>query len=148
MAPPRPSKPDADGNGAPPEDAYRGLIGQATSRSPIVPDEGPPAARAGQSQKRGPLAKSLFTARYLIPAALVLFGLVYMVVDWPNGAEAFSLFAGAGLSILLLNVLYRMGVEGDLDRDKEEAARDYFSEHGVWPEEPQKKRRRGSSGRT
>lgn len=123
----------------PPEDTYKGLIGQATSRSRIASDEGEQAAErpgppAGK-RKRKPLAKSLFTFRYVVPALLVLFGAVYAIVDWPDGAEAFSLFAGAGLSILLLNVLYRMGVQGDFDRDDEEAARDYFSEHGVWPDE-------------
>jgi hypothetical protein len=137
MASPRSSEPRGDGR----EDAYQGLIGQATSGSRIAgdggdPEDPPPAAT------RKPLAKSLFTARYVIPGVLVLFGVVYMMVDRRNGAEAFSLFAGAGLSILLLNVLYRMGVEGDRDRDVEEAARDYFTEHGVWPEEPEKRRRR------
>jgi hypothetical protein len=82
------------------------------------------------------LAKTLFTFRYGIPAALVAFGLGCAIfMDWPEGAEAFSLFAGAGLSILLLNVLYRMGVRGDFERDEEEAARTHFSEHGKWPED-------------
>ena len=38
----------------------------------------------------------LFSVRYVVPAVLVLFGLVYAIVDWPVGAEALSLFAGAG----------------------------------------------------
>ena len=42
---------------------------------------------------------------------------------------------GAGLSILLLNVLYRAGVRGDADRDDEERARDFFDDHGYWPDE-------------
>ena len=84
----------------------------------------------------GPLATTLFTFRYGVPAVLVLFGLGCMIfMDWPDGAEAFSLFAGAGLSILLLNVLYRIGVKGDFERDEEAAARTHFSEHGEWPED-------------
>jgi hypothetical protein len=88
------------------------------------------------------LAKTLFAFRYWIPALLVLFGLGCMVfMDWPAGAEAFSLFAGAGLSILLLNVLFRIGVKGDFERDEEEAARTHFAEHGEWPEDrPEGKR--------
>jgi hypothetical protein len=32
-------------------------------------------------------------------------------------------------------VLFRIGVEGDKDRDREDAARAYFDEHGHWPDE-------------
>lgn len=140
----RSRKPEGDSGGDPSGGRYQGLIGQATSRSPIAPD-GPIEQQPDPHRRRArePLAKSLFTFRYLVPGACVAFGVVYAIVDWPNGAEAFSLFAGAGLSILLLNVLYRMGVEGDHDRDDEEAARDYFSEHGVWPDEPAKRPPRG-----
>jgi hypothetical protein len=78
----------------------------------------------------------MFAVRYVLPAILVLIGLgMAAFMDWPRGAEAFSLFAGAGLSILLLNALFRVGVRGDDDRDTEEAARDYYSEHGEWPDE-------------
>ena len=42
---------------------------------------------------------------------------------------------GAGLALLLLNVLYRYGAEGDRERDDEEAAREYFGKHGRWPDE-------------
>lgn len=133
MAPKRRAKPEDDDG----EQAYQGLIGQATSGSRI----GPRAAGASGERTRAPLAKLLFTFRYLVPGALVLFGVVYAIVDWPRGSDAFSLFAGAGLALFLLNVLYRLGVEGDFDRDAEEAARDYFSEHGVWPDEQSKKPR-------
>jgi hypothetical protein len=52
-----------------------------------------------------------------------------------TGAETWAVFTGAGVSVLLLNVLYRMGVEGDGDRDREERAREYFDEHGHWPDQ-------------
>ena len=42
---------------------------------------------------------------------------------------------GSGLALLLLNVLYRYGVKGDEERDEEEQARDYFAQHGHWPDE-------------
>ena len=88
------------------------------------------------------MAKTLFTFRYGIPAVLVLLGLGGMIfMDWPEGAEAFSLFAGAGLSVLLLNALYRIGVKGDFERDEEAAARTHFSEHGEWPEDEPKVKR-------
>jgi hypothetical protein len=33
-------------------------------------------------------------------------------------------------------VLYRIGVQGDRERDTEQSARDFFDEHGHWPDEP------------
>ncbi len=73
----------------------------------------------------------LKVVRYGIPAAFVVAGQVVLLaagdpVSWAG-------FTGAGIAILLLNTLYRIGVEGDRDRDREEAARRYFDEHGRWP---------------
>ena len=44
---------------------------------------------------------------------------------------------GAGLAILLLNVLFRYGAQGDRERDAEESAREYFAQHGRWPDDPE-----------
>ena len=52
------------------------------------------------------------------------------------------MFVSAATAVLLLNVLYRMGVEGDKDRDREEDARRFFDEHGRWPDEPESAARR------
>lgn len=82
------------------------------------------------------LAKTLFTVRYVIPAVLALVGLVSLfVLSSPLAVEAWALFTGAGLSVLLLNVLFRLGIQGDLERDREDAARAYFDEHGTWPDQ-------------
>lgn len=74
--------------------------------------------------------------RYGIPAALALAGVVIAVID-PDGVglEAWAMFTGAAIAVLLLNVLHRMGVDGDVDRDREERARRYFDEHGRWPDQ-------------
>lgn len=73
--------------------------------------------------------------RYGIPGVLLVAGTVVLLL--PGGPEyEFSAgLTGAGLSVLLLNVLHRIGVEGDSDRDREDAARRYFDEHGRWPGE-------------
>jgi hypothetical protein len=42
---------------------------------------------------------------------------------------------GAGLSVLLLNVLVRFGAKGDEERTREEDAREYLAKHGHWPDE-------------
>lgn len=82
------------------------------------------------------LGRALFTVRYVIPGVLLLVALVCLFVV-PSGTafEAWAVFTGAGLSVLLLNVLFRIGVQGDLERDREDAARVYFDEHGRWPDE-------------
>ncbi len=74
--------------------------------------------------------------RYGIPAVLILVGLVALLAG-PDGSrlEGWAMFTGAGLSVLLLNWLYRLGVSGDTDRDSEQDARQFFDEHGRWPNE-------------
>jgi hypothetical protein len=77
--------------------------------------------------------------RYGIPAALIVAGLVLLVLDpGGTGVEAWALFTGAGLAVLLLNVLYRMGVSGDVEREREENAREYLAEHGRWPDQEER----------
>jgi hypothetical protein len=74
---------------------------------------------------------------------MVLAGIVMLVIS-PSGlgVEGFGMAAGGGLAVLLLNLLYRVGVSGDLEREREEQAREYFDEHGEWPEdEPAEGRR-------
>ena len=52
-----------------------------------------------------------------------------------TGLEGGALLVAAGLSVWLLNLLYRVGVKGDRERDAEDRARAYFDEHGRWPDE-------------
>ena len=51
------------------------------------------------------------------------------------GSRAAPCSSAAGLSVWLLNLLYRVGVKGDRERDAEDRARAYFDEHGHWPDE-------------
>jgi hypothetical protein len=70
--------------------------------------------------------------RYGIPGVLFIAGVVVSAVaSLPAGA----LFISAATAVLLLNVLFRIGMEGDKARDREEEARRYFDEHGRWPGE-------------
>jgi len=81
-------------------------------------------------------SRSEIAVRYVLPALVALAGVVVLAFDRSLiGLEGWALFTGAALSILLLNVLYRIGVSGDEERDHEDAARAYFDEHGRWPEE-------------
>ena len=77
---------------------------------------------------------ALHAIRYGIPLVLIVAGVVVSAVAGGVGIAAGALFFSAGTAVLLLNVLHRMGVEGDKERDREEAAREYFNKHGRWPD--------------
>ena len=78
------------------------------------------------------------TIRFGLPAALVAAGVAVVAfgVGGDGSLEGAFLFLAVGLSVLLLNALFRYGVAGDRERDEEDAARAYFDEHGHWPDEP------------
>ena len=78
----------------------------------------------------------LSAIRYGLPAALVVAGFVILAfAEGPIRWEGWAMCVGAGLALLLLNVLFRYGARGDEERDAEERAREYLAEHGHWPDE-------------
>jgi hypothetical protein len=80
--------------------------------------------------------RTMLAVRYGLPGAIALAGVIVLIVNRSlNGLEGFAMGIGVAGSILLLNILYRVGVSGDRERDEEEAARVYFDEHGRWPDE-------------
>ncbi|HEU0316109.1 MAG TPA: hypothetical protein VFR49_02200 [Solirubrobacteraceae bacterium] len=80
------------------------------------------------------MRKTMLTVRYGIPAGLELVGLAILAIDRTStGLEAWAMLTGAGGAVLLLNGLYRIGAQGDADRDEEESAREYYDAHGDWP---------------
>jgi len=85
----------------------------------------------------------LLVVRYGLPLLLFLLGIALLIIK-PNstGLGGFFSATGAALALLLLNVLFRAGVRGDRERDREEAARAYFDRHGRWPDEDERRRRR------
>lgn len=73
--------------------------------------------------------------RTWVPGTLVAIGLGYIII---HGGSEPSLHVGiptfsAGLSVFLLNFLYRVGVSSDKDRGTEEDARQFHAEFGRWP---------------
>ncbi len=87
-----------------------------------------------------PILRRLPTAlfRLWLPLALCLLGAVLLLLEGFDtfGVDAFGGFVGAGSSVWLTNVLWRIGVQGNTDRDEEEAARRYLARHGRWPDGP------------
>lgn len=77
----------------------------------------------------------IFALRYVLPAAGVIAGLIVMALGSEAELEGGAGIVGASLAIYAVNWLYRAGVDGDRERDREEAARDYLDKHGHWPDE-------------
>ncbi len=111
-----------------------------------------PSAMFHTESERLPASLTVRLLRLWIPLGLCLIGAVLLVADNFDtfGASAFGAFAGAGSSTWLINWLWRLGVSGDDDRDREARdraflatrarwptgqERSFFSEHGHWPDE-------------
>ena len=73
--------------------------------------------------------------RHGLPLAICVVGIVACIV-YPDRIEAAILIVSAGLEVWMLNWLFRVGVAGDEERAEEDRARDFFDEHGHWPDEP------------
>lgn len=84
--------------------------------------------------------------RYGLGGGMVLAGIVLLIVN-PGGfgTDGFALAVGGGLSVLLINFLFRIGASGDEDRQREEEARTYMDEHGYWPDEAPDRRDPGAT---
>jgi len=76
--------------------------------------------------------------RLWLPIGICLTAVVLMIARGfdETSLEGGGALLGAGLSVALLNVFFRMGVEGDRLRDQEDDARAFFATHGRWPDDP------------
>ena len=79
----------------------------------------------------------LTLTRVWLPVAIAVAGVVAIAVGHgTNGTAA----AGVGLVIVALTVwminwMFRMSVDSNRERAREEEAREYFARHGRWPDE-------------
>jgi hypothetical protein len=89
--------------------------------------------------------RTLFVVRWVLPSVLTLAGLILITVH-PSGAAFHGGLGiiGAGLAAFLFAFLAKVSMTGDTFRDREEAARRFFDEHGYWPDEDPSKARRTS----
>jgi hypothetical protein len=87
----------------------------------------------GGAKPEGFTAWLLIGVRYVLPVAVVIAGIVIMALGGETDLEGGAGVVSAGLAIYFLNWLFRIGADGDRERDTEQAARDYFNEHGRWP---------------
>ncbi|HEY4451968.1 MAG TPA: hypothetical protein VGN13_10290 [Solirubrobacteraceae bacterium] len=72
--------------------------------------------------------------RYVLPATIVLGGIVTMALGGEANVEGGAGIVSAGLAIYLINWLFRAGAKGESERDAEDAAREHFDAHGRWPD--------------
>lgn len=80
--------------------------------------------------------KLLVFARYVLPALIVIGGIVPMLVSDSNSAFHGGMgIVAAGIAVFLLSFFYRVGASGDVERDAEDEARAYFDRHGRWPDD-------------
>jgi hypothetical protein len=86
---------------------------------------------------------SMKLVRTWLPVAIIVAGVIVAIATGfsETGAEGGVLLISAGLSVWLINLLYRIGVRGDRERDEEDRARQYFDAHGRWPDEEPRDRR-------
>jgi hypothetical protein len=75
--------------------------------------------------------------RVWLPVAIVVGGIIAIIATGGSlsGWEGGVAIIAAGISVWLLNVIFRVGVAGERERDAEDAARDFYAEHGYWPDE-------------
>lgn len=85
--------------------------------------------------ERLPASLSVRLLRWWIPVALCVIGVVLLLADNFDtfGVSAFAAFAGAGSSTWLINWLWRLGVSGDDEREREARDRVFLATRGRWP---------------
>ena len=96
-----------------------------------------------QIEEAQPHSVGMLIVRYGLGAVMVIAGIVVLIISPAGlGFDGFALAVGGGLSVVLFNVLFRLGLASEADREEEERARIYFDEHGEWPEETPSQGRR------
>lgn len=87
--------------------------------------------------ERLPVSLPVRMLRWWIPGLLCLVGVALLIAKNFDsfGVAAFAAFVGAGSSTWLINFLWRLGVSGDDEREREAEDRVYLARHGHWPDE-------------
>lgn len=85
---------------------------------------------------RGSVSDVLFMLRYGIPGLLLIAGVILLLAaDESVRYDGFGLSWGAAFALAVFAQLTRLNTSGADDRNREEAARNYYSRHGRWPDD-------------
>jgi hypothetical protein len=94
---------------------------------------------AGGPRTTYPTGRGIWLVRYGLPLVLLIAGGVLIGLGHASTRSAAAatglVLAGLALSVWMLNWMFRMSIDSNQDREKEEAAREYFTQHGHWPGE-------------
>jgi hypothetical protein len=71
--------------------------------------------------------------RVVLPLTTLLAGVILLVIGGEAATGAGIVLIGVAGLIVLANALIRLGVQSERDREREEARRQFLSEHGRWP---------------
>jgi hypothetical protein len=97
--------------------------------------------RVSDSPRR---ARGLLAAtRLWLPLAIAAAGVVLIIAgEARSGSGLNDSLAGVGVALIItalivwmVNWMFRLSVESNREREREEAAREFFSRHGRWPDE-------------
>ena len=125
----------------------RGLAAFASDAVPGPPWHGPrgfrlsstiPVEMTDKRSQPGAFGRVILAAtRVWVPVVIAVAGVLGIVIGHGKSSAA---GAGVGLVIValivwMINWMYRLSIESNRERDREEAAREYFDRHGRWPDE-------------
>lgn len=75
--------------------------------------------------------------RIFLPLSLAVIGVLAIIAGHAKTplAGAGVVLLGVAVMVWLLNLMFRLSVESNAEREVEERAREYFDAHGRWPDE-------------
>lgn len=76
----------------------------------------------------------LILVRYGISLAMAVAGIVCLVIGGDAAGAGVVLIGSAGI-VLLINLLFRLSLVSNREREQEERAREQFERSGRWPDE-------------
>jgi hypothetical protein len=77
---------------------------------------------------------SLIAVRVVLPAVIAIVGVVLVIVGGDAARGAGVVLVGVAALVVLANLLMRLGIASERDREREEARRREFSRRGRWPD--------------
>jgi len=78
---------------------------------------------------------AVLAVRYGLPALLVLAGIALLIAGGTAGTGVGIVVIGGGVIVFGLNAFLRWSMREEVEREREEQAREFYREHGRWPDE-------------
>ncbi|MDW5597950.1 hypothetical protein VSS74_26585 [Conexibacter stalactiti] len=72
--------------------------------------------------------------RYGLPVVLTAVGIWLLETRAEKWGGLGVMLIGTAVIVLMLNLLFRLSIKSNNERWREEKAREYYDEHGHWPE--------------